>query len=908
MAPRALILLICILLAAATSPAGAEKSSDPGTWTANDLLFAESATGWTLADDGSAAAWIINRVHKVDGEEKKVAELWLYRHGEEPRRLTHIVESISSPTFSPDGKILAFLSNRPRPATQKKPEKGAERQVWALPLHGGEAYPLTSLDRAVSGFAFAGNDALILRARESPTLWEKEKKKGKDTTRIVDDYKREPPVRLYRVALGGADARPLTSNLDRIVGMEVSPDGKKAIVRRSPSLSYAFDQKVPPVFDLVDLETGASEPIFTGEHLPGQLRWLADGSGFVFHQEITSHPTYTVASVNRLFLYRFASKTVEEIEIDWPRGLSGRALYTLGEGFLVQLADGVHRRVSRIEGQSGAWKGRNVGGTHGQHIDMFHLSRDGSLLIYRSSSSTRPPQWFRARVEEDRIVDEVQLTKLNPGYADKPTGRVDVISWTGAQGDTVEGLLQYPLDWQEAGSEKPRPLLVDIHGGPASADRDTWDQRVSGPNLLYRQRGAFVLQVNYHGSSSYGLEWVESIRERYYELEVPDIEMGVDHLIAKGLVDPDQLGIYGWSNGGILSADIITRTGRYKAASIGAADVEWISDWANVDFGASFDNYYFGGPPWEIPQVYIDKSPFFRLTEVTTPTLIHTGTEDRNVPTHQSWSLFRALQQIGKTEARLALYPGEAHGLRKIPHQRRKVEEDLAWFDRFLFGQEAEDRDALKKDSPLALLLERQAARSGSTGLGLAEDGILVPETVPMPGVDELAGLEVGRFELTRAQASSLDPSLSLAGPGDFPAGGLTFSQAKALVARLSKVTGKSYRLPTQAEARAMAAAAGSGGNTLVHWAGYRPNPEDKAQIRSLLEGLEGDAPLLLRVGQLAGHGREQKIYDLDGNVAEWAIGENGQGVPVGASADRVGSDSASAPANAYVGVRVILE
>ena len=109
--------------------------------------------------------------------------------------------------------------------------------------------------------------------------------------------------------------------------------------------------------------------------------------------------------------------------------------------------------------------------------------------------------------------------------------------------------------------------------------------------------------------------------------------------------------------------------------------MEWISDWANVDFGASFDNYYFGASPLEDPELYIRKSPFFRLGEVTTPTIIYTGTEDRNVPPHQSWSLFRALQQLEKAPARLVLFPGEPHGLRKIAHQRRKVEEDMAWFN-----------------------------------------------------------------------------------------------------------------------------------------------------------------------------------------------------------------------------------
>ena len=116
---------------------------------------------------------------------------------------------------------------------------------------------------------------------------------------------------------------------------------------------------------------------------------------------------------------------------------------------------------------------------------------------------------------------------------------------------------------------------------------DRWSQGYTSPKLILCERGAFVFEVNYHGSSNYGLEWVESIGNgKYYELEIDDIERGVDALIERGLVDADRLATMGWSNGAILSTELITRTRRYKAASCGAGDVEWISDWANVDFGA----------------------------------------------------------------------------------------------------------------------------------------------------------------------------------------------------------------------------------------------------------------------------------------------------------------------------------
>src|SRR5208337_2459233 len=145
--------------------------------------------------------------------------------------------------------------------------------------------------------------------------------------------------------------------------------------------------------------------------------------------------------------------------------------------------------------------------------------------------------------------------------------------------DEVEGILHYPANY-EAG--KKYPVITAIHGGPTGSDKDFWVNSWAYPLPLLTQRGAFVLQVNYHGSNNYGLQWVESICcGKYYDLETPDINAGVDYLIERGLVDPDKVATMGWSNGSILSTSmLVTYPDRYKVASVGAGDVEWISDWA----------------------------------------------------------------------------------------------------------------------------------------------------------------------------------------------------------------------------------------------------------------------------------------------------------------------------------------
>ncbi len=891
-----LILAGAATLAVAPAPIAA---SDPGAWTVDDILLAERASSWAVSPDGSLAAWVRITVEKVGGEEKRVSNLWLSRLADgTSAALTRGQDTVAEPAFSPDGRHVAFLSTRKVTGGKADDELG-KTQLWAIPVAGGEAFPVTRFDRDVSHFGWTGAASLVVAAQESPAAWDRERKERKDDATVVDDTEHEPPVRLFRAKLEGGRAERLTTDRDWIDGLAVAPDGAVAIVTAQQSLSWEFDQRVPPQTFLVDLATGARTRLFEdGRILPQEVRWAPDGNGFYLVNRHSRHPRYREATVNELYYFGLASKKAEKVDFGWERGLA-HAWAPTADGVVALLADGVHFRPARIVRTAAGWRRQDLAGTHAGSIDSLELGRDGKALVYSCSTATRPAQWYGARVEGARIVGEKKLTDLNAAWKDKPTGKVEVVRWKGARGDEVEGLLHYPLGWREG---TPAPLILAIHGGPAGADHDEWEQSWAYPILLWRQRGAFVLQVNYHGSSDYGLDWVESIAGHYYELEVPDIETGVDELIRRGLVDPGRLGTTGWSNGGILSAALITTTTRYKAASIGAADVEWFSDWANVDFGASFDNYYFGGTPWEAPQVYLDKSPFFRLAKVTTPTIVYTGTEDRNVPPHQSWSLFRALQQIGAAPVRFLTFPGEPHGFRKIAHQRRKLEEDLAWFDRYLFGTQPAGETGVKDGSLLAGLLQRSKATRAGGSFGRIEKGVLVPETVMF------RGLEVGRFEVTRAQFAAFDPNVAVsATTAPMPMTGVSFERAKAYTQWLVARTGREFRLPTEEEARTLAEAAGNGGNTLDRWAGYAPNPDDRARLLEAAKALPGEAPLLLPVGSLPGAG-DEPVFDLDGNAAEWAAAKDGSGIALGPSADLAADARGVArPSLAYTGLRVVV-
>jgi dipeptidyl aminopeptidase/acylaminoacyl peptidase len=921
---RCAFVLVCVVLLSpgrAEPPGPAEKpvkapAAAGEKWTIDDIVNTESAHGFQFSPDGRWVVWVKTVADKDKGE--RVSQLVRTElAANQDTELTRGPDSCTNPRWSPDGKRLAFLSTRPAPKSKpddkpKGDDDEPRAQLWLIDPFGGEPWPLTEFPRGVAAYDWAGGDALVFAAQEEPTYRENTlKEEKKDTAVVVEDEKREPPARLFRVAVKTKKVARLTDNSDRIESVAVAPDGRRAVTIHNRSLRFLYDNKVKPAVFLTDLETGERRQVFADPQFNvSQVRWAPDGKGFYATDEHNSQPQFVQASVTELYYYDLANDEAKQIDLGWERGLAAQTendsapgFVPTADGFLALLADGVRNRAARYTRAGDAWKREWLTGEHAGNLFGLQATAEGKAVAYAHSTASSPTQWYHARLDGNRLDKPVACAPLNETFQKRTPAKTEVVRWKGALDEEVEGILYYPRDHKPG---ERRPLVVMIHGGPASADLDAWEDRWSYPANLVCQRGAFVLKPNYHGSSGYGLKWLESITQgKYCEPELIDVEKGVDALVARGLVDPAKLGLLGWSNGAILTNQLITRTTRYKAAVVGAGNVEYVSDWASCEFGDAFDRYYLGASPLEDPELYLKKSPFFRLDRVRTPTLIFHGTEDRVVGTQQSWVQYRAMQQLGRAEVRFVLFPGEKHSLKKLAHQRRKLEEELAWFDRHLFGSVKEEDESLKADSPLAWALKKKAARRDGNRFGVVEKGRLIPETV------KHGELCVGRFEVTRAQFAQFDPAYP-AEPGreNYPASGVTFEQARDYCAWLSKLTGRTYRLPTEGEAEELYDKPEPGENTLDHWAGYAVNPDDAARLREKVRELGGQAPLLREVGSGRGAGEEELVFDLGGNVAEWVTTREGKGEPRGGSADQP-ADAKRGPSRAapeYRGFRVVLE
>lgn len=896
-----MVLLGLVLVIFFPGPFSAEESKQvTQPWKIDDVINQERASDFQISPDGTRVVWVKNIPDRE--RDRRVAHLFLnYLDREQPAfQLTRGNSSESRPRWSPDGQRIAFLSSRvdtSDSASREDESKG--QQLWLLDLRGGEPWKVTSLEFGVIGYDWVDNDHFLILAREPKTLREIKEKEKKDDSIVYEDQEHMIPQRLFIYCLKEKTWQRLTDNLDQITSFELSPDKKLVVTRNNQSLSYEVDKRVKPKFFLVNLQDKSSREIFPDPFFkPSGIYWDLNNQGFYFTVMKTVDPVNETTGAEFLYYYDLKSGTHREINLDWEWGLMGMGLEVREDGFVAFLASGAVPRWRRYYRQGEGIIHRELEGNHCPHLFNLSLQMKGNRLVYAHTTASRPPQWFVGRLEDNRIITEKQLTELNAHLQSRKMARTEVIKWRGALGDEIEGILYYPHEYQPG---QKYPLFLNIHGGPMGIDMDAYEESYAYyPNIL-AQKGCFVLMPNYHGSMGYGQKFAESIRDHYYEYEIEDMLKGIDNLVARGLVDPDRLGTMGWSNGGILSIGLAVWTDRFKVAGIGAADVNWISDYGTCAFGVSFDNYYLLGPPWERPDYYIKKSPLFHFKDMKVPTIIFHGTEDTSVPFSQGMEHYRALKEIGQAPVRFIIFPGEPHGLRKLSHQRRKMEEELAWFDKHFFKTLRPENEALKEGSPLDLALKAQKFGRSGRSYGLLVKGKLIPETV------RWADLEVGRFEVTRAQWKAFDPGYQFEpGTENYPVSGITFDRAQSYVRWLSQLTGENYRLPTEEEARKLQAVASGEDNTLDYWAGYPVNFDDARLLGRILASLKGKAPLLLPVDRLS-PATESLIFGLGGSVAEWATDTDGKGKVLGLSAvHRSKAAEAYLPPPAeYTGLRV---
>lgn len=848
--------------------------TEPQIWTPNDIITTKYVRNLRFSEDGKALVWTQRKA--VKEKDKFVSDIYLTRldlpsdKGFRTFQLTNKKESDHDAIFSKNGEEVYFLSSR---------EKG--KKIWKLSLMGGEAGEVHSFDATVRQLGWKDKRTLLFLSNDGKTLYDEDH--NKDNTQVVEDSIHWKITRLYAFNVETKYLQRLTNNQHPITSYTVSRDGRYVVVRLKMSPHDGADGQPKPRYYLYNLQNGDSLRILTGYQQPSGLTFTASGQGFYFSAITSSDPEWEGAGISELYYFSLLDKKITKVTLPSSRGMS-RSVLVVGEDALVTLANGITSRIVYLHRNGTKWQSYNVDFTSmNNHVRLLAISPDGKQLAFSYSTASILPKYYLGqltiRKKNASLSGMKEFTVLNKNLSKKTITRSEVFSWKGYNEEPVDGILYYPENYKDG---KKYPLVLSIHGGPAGADQDAWSERWSTYPQIFAQRGAFVLKPNYHGSSNYGQGFVESIKGHYYDLEEQDLVKAIEALDQQGKIDMDRLGIMGWSNGAILTTMMIQRhPDMFKVAASGAGDVNWTSDYGTCSFGVTFDQSYFGGAPWDdkegkpYNEAYILKSPLFEIEKIKTPTIIFHGSEDRSVPRDQGWEYYRGLQQVGKAPVRFLWFPGQPHGLQKITHQTRKMNEELAWFDQWLFHTYTPKNEVYKPDSPLDLKLSLEASARHNEAYGVWENEHLVPEMVAVAK----DSFSISRFEITNAQYKSIIPSFNYPrGEENYPVRNLKEEQIHSYIDELNKITGQTFRLPNEQEAKSLNKTiwtSKNDENTLNHWAGYPITKDEAGILRKKLHELKGS--LIQEVGRFKPiKFMDSPVYDLVGNVAEYYQSDEG--------------------------------
>ncbi len=628
--------------------------------TTDDGLDMVRVGGAVISPDGS---WVLYSRSELDWAENERKTTWwrVDADGGEPYR--YIGENGgSSFSFSSDGGRLAFT----RTVDQK-------RQIFIMRTSGGEARQLSKHETSVSGFEWVEDgSALVFVADEARDEEEKKQHEAGFDAVFVDEGPNGQTEGAWRnlwwIDVASGEERRLTEIDQRVGSFAVTSDGAR-VAFTARSENRRNQQYLSEIF-LLDVESGDVRQLTDNRAPEGRLQWAPDDRRLAYTARSDGEWELLL---DKLWVMNTETGDRRMISAAFEGNLGSFVWTPDGESLLFGALQRTDRNLYRLDVESG--EVTRITDAAGQ-LSPASFSRDRTRMAYTLEDFLTPPDIWIGTTDG---APGTRLTEANPWIeTDIALASAEVIRWRSRDGLEVEGVLMHPAEARVG----PGPLILHIHGGPAGV----FTNRFSTQNHVWAGLGYAQLMPNVRGSSGYTDELLRGNMRDIGGGDFDDLMTGVDHVVQLGVAHPDSLAVRGWSYGGILGGWTITQTDRFRAASVGAM----VSDWTS-EYGPGFNHdvrlWYIGGTPWENPEGYRQKSTLTHVANVTTPTLILHGDNDRTDTEPQSMMFFQALKDLGRT-VRYIRFPREPHGFREPRHQRTRDVEEIRWIQRHVRGLE----------------------------------------------------------------------------------------------------------------------------------------------------------------------------------------------------------------------------
>jgi dipeptidyl aminopeptidase/acylaminoacyl peptidase len=668
-------IITLVLLAISALVSATAFAADPSrTLKPDDWASLREVDEPNISPDGSLIAYVVKAADME--KDKRPGNLWLAKwDGSENRALTFGNKGQKHPRWSHDGKWIAFLSGRE--------DDNENDQLWILPIGGGEAEKFTDAKGGVDDFAWSADSKRIALVVHDPDPRDPEKKQKEKKTvpplvinrlffkKDIDGYLTERYSHLQLLDLASRKIEPLTSGKHDDVWPAWSPDGKEIafVTKRGddPDRTENWDVWV------IGAEPGAKERQVTTSpeadphpDWDSAPAWSPDGKSIAYIHG--GDPKKIEYAVHSLAIIPAAGGQAKILTEKLDRNVVQPHWAPDGKSIFAVIEDDGAEHLTRVPVDGGAPQPVTNGR---RKITAYDLSRDGKIIV-RASTVDRPYEIFA--VEKDKLRD---LSKQTEAFLkDLRIARVEETKFKSADGTEIHGFVVNPLDPPAAGT-KP-PALLRLHGGPQSQ----YACEFSFDAQLFAANGYTVIMPNPRGSTGRGEKFAMGIYADWGHRDVEDDLAAVDDAVARGLADPDRLGVGGWSYGGISTNYLIATTTRFKAATSGASISNVLAGYGTDQYILDYENEL--GVPWKNLETWTRLSyPFLHADKIKTPTLFLCGEADFNVPLLNSEQMYQALRSLG-VPTELVIYPGQNHGLKKPSYIIDRYKRYLDWYAKWI--------------------------------------------------------------------------------------------------------------------------------------------------------------------------------------------------------------------------------
>jgi len=610
-----------------------------------------------LSPDGN---WIAYSVRQPSfDDDKNHRHIWLARwDGTENRQLTFSKTSESSPKWSADGTMIAFLSSRG--------DDDEIDQLWILNRAGGEAERVTEFKGNVTDFSWAPDGKrLALIVEDAEPKVEKDKTKPPvvinrfQFKKDIEGYLGAQRQHLYLFDRETKKSEILTPGVYNEGLPAFSPDGSRIafVSKRHDDLDRTNDWDVY----VIDAKPGATPRQLTttpnednDPETESELAWSPDGKSIAFIQG--GDPKLLYYARHHVAVVDLAGKITLPTSVD--RAVT-HPHWGASDGSIAFLQENDREQV--LESTAG----NPLAGGKRTIIDY---DMAGGHTVILSSDDDHPAELFAA--------DGRQITHHNDAWlAAHKLGTTKELDFKSKDGTEIHGFFVTPPGFD---ASKKYPAILRIHGGPVSQ----FSHRFSFEWQLFATNGYVVVAANPRGSSGRGEAFSKAIWADWGHLDAQDVLAAVDTIVARGIADPNRLGVGGWSYGGILTNYVIAQDHRFKAATSGASISNILAGYGTDEYVREYELEL--GRPWEHPEVWIRISfPFLHADRINTPTLFLAGDKDFNVPLLNSEQMYQSLRSLD-VPTELIIYPGQFHGITKPSYVRDRYQRYLDWYANYM--------------------------------------------------------------------------------------------------------------------------------------------------------------------------------------------------------------------------------